>query len=99
MLYLGSGAYGVADAAWIYFSKAPDQLHLRKQPDRPGLPAGPVGVYSPLVTKTWPLQRPSTSCWAVDAGQAGFISVFRADEGRGHTAPGFQPAFAQVLEQ
>ena len=25
-VYLGSGAYGVADAAWIYFSKTPEQL-------------------------------------------------------------------------
>ncbi|MFM9087545.1 MAG: transglycosylase domain-containing protein, partial [Cyanobium sp.] len=28
VVYLGSGAYGVADAAWIYFSKNPAQLTL-----------------------------------------------------------------------
>ncbi len=47
-VYLGSGAYGVADAAWNYFSKTPDQLTLPEAALIAGLPPAP-SVYSPLV--------------------------------------------------
>ena len=47
-VYLGSSAYGVADAAWVYFSKQPDQLTVAEAALIAGLPPAP-SVYSPLV--------------------------------------------------
>ena len=47
-VYLGSGAYGVADAAWIYFSKTPEQLTIPEAAMIAGLPPAP-SIYSPLV--------------------------------------------------
>lgn len=46
-VYLGSGAYGVADAAWVYFGKPLDQLNLTESATLAGLPAAP-SLYSPL---------------------------------------------------
>ena len=40
-VYLGSSAYGVSDAAWIYFSKRPDQLTLPEAALIAGLPPAP----------------------------------------------------------
>lgn len=48
LVYLGSGAYGVADAAWIYFGKSVDKLTLSEMAMIAGLPPAPT-VYSPLV--------------------------------------------------
>ncbi|MBW4443325.1 MAG: penicillin-binding protein 1A [Plectolyngbya sp. WJT66-NPBG17] len=48
-VYLGSNAYGVADAAWIYFSKSVDQLTLGEMATIAGLPPAP-SLYSPLVS-------------------------------------------------
>lgn len=48
LVYLGSGAYGVADAAWIFFSKPVDKLTLSEAATIAGLPPAP-SVYSPLV--------------------------------------------------
>lgn len=47
LVYLGSNAYGVADAAWIYFSKPVSQLTLSEAAMIAGLPPAP-SVYSPL---------------------------------------------------
>ena len=47
-VYLGSGAYGVADAAWVYFSKTPEQLNLSDAALIAGLPPAP-SIYSPLI--------------------------------------------------
>ena len=47
-VYLGSGAYGVSDAAWIYFSKTTDQLTVAEAALIAGLPPAP-SIYSPLV--------------------------------------------------
>ncbi len=47
-VYLGSGAYGVADAAWIYFSKTPEQLTVPEADMIAGLPPAP-SIYSPMV--------------------------------------------------
>ena len=55
-VYLGSGAYGVADAAWIYFSKTPGELTLPEAALIAGLPPAP-SVYSPLVNPDLALQR------------------------------------------
>ena len=48
LVYLGSGAYGVGDAAWIYFSKPVDKLTLSEAATIAGLPPAP-SEYSPLV--------------------------------------------------
>jgi penicillin-binding protein 1A len=48
LVYLGSGAYGVADAAWIYFSKPVDKLTLSEMAMIAGMPPAP-SAYSPLV--------------------------------------------------
>ncbi|MEM9136050.1 MAG: penicillin-binding protein 1A [Cyanobacteria bacterium P01_F01_bin.42] len=47
-VYLGAGAYGVADAAWVYFGKPLSQLTLPEMATIAGLPAAP-STYSPLV--------------------------------------------------
>jgi penicillin-binding protein 1A len=46
LVYLGSGAYGVADAAWVYFSKPVDQLTLSEMATIAGLAPAP-SLYSP----------------------------------------------------
>ncbi|QSJ19969.1 penicillin-binding protein 1A [Nostoc sp. UHCC 0702] len=46
LVYLGSGAYGVADAAWVYFSKPVDQLTLAEMATIAGLAPAP-SLYSP----------------------------------------------------
>lgn len=56
LVYLGSGAYGVADAAWAYFSKTPDQLTLPEMAMIAGLPPAPT-LYSPLVNPNYALER------------------------------------------
>jgi penicillin-binding protein 1A len=48
LVYLGSGAYGVGDAAWIYFSKPIDQLSLPEMAMIAGLAPAP-SEFSPLV--------------------------------------------------
>lgn len=48
LVYLGSGAYGVADAAWVFFSKPVDKLTLSEAATIAGLPPAP-SAYSPLV--------------------------------------------------
>ena len=55
-VYLGSSAYGVADAAWVYFSKSVDQLTLPEAALIAGLPPAP-SIYSPLVNPELALQR------------------------------------------
>ncbi|MEO1349298.1 MAG: penicillin-binding protein 1A [Cyanobacteria bacterium J06635_15] len=51
LVYLGAGAYGVADAAWIYFGKTVDQLTLAESALIAGMAPAP-SVYSPLVNPT-----------------------------------------------
>lgn len=56
LVYLGSSAYGVADAAWIYFSKPVDKLTLGEAATIAGLPPAP-SEYSPLVNKNLAQER------------------------------------------
>ena len=70
-VYLGSSAYGVADAAWIYFSKTPAQLTLPEAALIAGLPPAP-SVYSPLVNPELALQRRAVVLERMR--EAGFIS-------------------------
>ncbi|MEA5619658.1 penicillin-binding protein 1A [Cronbergia sp. UHCC 0137] len=46
LVYLGSGAYGVADAAWVYFGKSLDQLTLSEMATIAGLAPAP-NLYAP----------------------------------------------------
>ena len=78
-VYLGAGAYGIADAAWVYFSKTPDQLTLPEAALIAGLPPAP-SVYSPLVNEEIALERRSIVLDRMQ--QAGFIDASEADAAR-----------------
>ena len=78
-VYLGSSAYGVSDAAWVYFSKTPEQLTLPEAALIAGMPPAP-SVYSPLVHPEFALQRRSIVLRRMR--EAGFIDdeqLARAD--------------------
>lgn len=70
-VYLGSGAYGVADAAWVYFSKPLAELTLPEIATIAGLPAAP-STYSPLVNPDLATER--RDLVLLRMVQAGFIS-------------------------
>ncbi|BAC88103.1 transglycosylase domain-containing protein [Gloeobacter violaceus] len=55
-IYFGSGAYGVADAARLYFSKNIEKLTLTEAALLAGLPQAP-SRYSPLIDKTLARKR------------------------------------------
>ncbi|WP_066375233.1 MULTISPECIES: transglycosylase domain-containing protein [unclassified Anabaena] len=56
LVYLGAGAYGVADAAWVYFSKPVDQLTLAETATIAGLAPAP-STYSPATNPALAKQR------------------------------------------
>ena len=56
LVYLGSDAYGVADAALVFFSKTVDKLTLAEMATLAGLPPAP-SEYSPLVNPDMAKQR------------------------------------------
>lgn len=56
LVYLGEGAYGVADAAWVYFSKPVKKLTLSEMAAIAGLAPAP-SLYSPAVDKEAAQQR------------------------------------------
>ncbi|WP_238178378.1 transglycosylase domain-containing protein [Calothrix sp. 336/3] len=56
LVYLGSGAYGVADAAQVYFSKTVDQLTLSEMATIAALPPAP-NRFSPVVNLELTQQR------------------------------------------
>jgi penicillin-binding protein 1A len=56
LVYLGSGAYGVADAAWVYFSKEVDKLTLGEMAMIAALPPAP-DRFSPQVNMAAAKQR------------------------------------------
>ena len=70
-IYLGSGAHGVADAAWVYFGKRLSQLTLAEMATIAGLPAAP-STYSPLVNPDIAQERRDLVLFRMT--QAGFIS-------------------------
>tara|TARA_B100000700_G_C15041266_1_gene855426 strand:- start:1603 stop:3408 length:1806 start_codon:yes stop_codon:yes gene_type:complete len=55
-VYLGSSAYGITDAAWIYFSKTPSQLNLEEAALIAGLAPAP-SIYSPLINPDLAIKR------------------------------------------
>jgi penicillin-binding protein 1A len=77
VVYLGSSAYGVADAAWVYFSKTPDQLNLAEAALIAGLPPAP-SVYSPLVNPDLALERRAVVLRRMQ--EAGFISASEQEQ-------------------
>ena len=78
-VYLGSSAYGLADAAWVYFSKTPDELNLEEAALIAGLPPAP-SVYSPLVNPELALERRGIVLDRMQ--QAGFITKDERDEAK-----------------
>ena len=78
-VYLGSGAYGVSDAAWVYFSKTPTELNLQEAALIAGLPPAP-SIYSPLLNPDLALSRRSVVLERMV--QAGFITKQAATRAR-----------------
>jgi len=77
LVYLGSGAYGVADAAWVYFSKPVNQLTLAEMATIAGLAPAPTD-YSPLVNKDAAKRRRNLVLQQM--AESGFITPAEAQE-------------------
>ena len=77
LVYLGSGAYGVADAAWVYFSKPVHQLTLAEMATIAGLAPAPT-EYSPLVNKDAAKRRRNLVLQQM--AESGFITPAEAKE-------------------
>ncbi len=56
LVYLGEGTYGVADSAWVYFSKTVDQLTLGEMATLAAMPPAP-NKYSPFVNPEFAKKR------------------------------------------
>ena len=56
LVYLGSGAYGIADAASVYFGKSVDELSLAQAATLAGITPAP-SVYSPFTNQEAALER------------------------------------------
>ncbi|MBW4617919.1 MAG: penicillin-binding protein 1A [Cyanosarcina radialis HA8281-LM2] len=76
LVYLGEGAYGVADAAWVYFSKKVDRLTLAEMAMLAGLPAAPH-EFSPFVNKEVALKRRNLVLQEMQKG--GYITSAEAE--------------------
>ncbi|MBP0017473.1 MAG: penicillin-binding protein 1A [Cyanobacteria bacterium SBLK] len=59
LVYLGSGAYGVADAAWVYFGKSVDKLELGEVATLAGIAPAP-SLYSPIENEEAAKERRNT---------------------------------------
>lgn len=79
LVYLGAGAYGVGDAAWIYFSKPIDQLSLSEMAMIAGLAPAP-SEYSPLVNPD--LARSRRDIVLERMHETGFISAAELAEAK-----------------
>jgi penicillin-binding protein 1A len=78
-VYLGSGAYGVEDAAQIYFDKTVHELSLTQMATLAGLPAAP-SLYSPLINpKAAQKRRDEVLTRMV---RAGFITQVKAAQAK-----------------
>lgn len=78
-IYYGSGAYGIGEAAKVYFGKPPHLLTLPESALIAGLPAAP-SVYSPLVDLNMAMQRQRIVLAAMN--RYGFIGPQQADDAR-----------------
>lgn len=72
LVYLGGGAYGVADAAWVYFSKSIDELTLPEIAMIVGLAPAP-SEFSPLVNEEVALRRRNLVLERME--EAGYITA------------------------
>ncbi len=79
LVYLGSGAYGVADAAWVYFSKSVNQLTLSEIAMIAGLAPAPSS-FSPLVNLDAARQRRDLVLSRMV--EAGFITPAEMEQAR-----------------
>ncbi len=77
LVYLGSGAYGVEDAAWVYFSKTVKDLTLPEMAMLAGLPPAP-SVYSPFVNENAARSRRDRVLRRMQ--EVGFITKAQADD-------------------
>lgn len=75
LVYLGEGAYGVTDAAWVYFSKPLEELTLAEIATLVGLAPSP-NKFSPLVDGKAALQRRNLVLDRMT--EAGFITPVQA---------------------
>ncbi|MBD2184405.1 PBP1A family penicillin-binding protein [Planktothrix sp. FACHB-1375] len=75
LVYLGEGAYGVADAAWVYFSKPLKDLTLPEIATIAGVTPAP-SIYSPLVNPQAAQQRRNTVLQRMQ--QVGYITPDQA---------------------
>jgi penicillin-binding protein 1A len=72
LVYLGSGTYGVADAAWVYFGKSVNELTLPQMATLAALPPSP-NKYSPLVNPKFAKERRNLVLLRMK--EAGFITA------------------------
>ncbi|MCL1462830.1 transglycosylase domain-containing protein [Argonema galeatum] len=75
LVYLGEGAYGVADAAWVYYSKPLKELTLPEIATIVGVTPAP-SVYSPLINPKTAEQRRNIVLQRMQ--EAGFITADEA---------------------
>lgn len=79
LVYLGAGAYGVADAAWIYFGKTVDELSVAEVALIAGMAPAP-SVYSPVVDPAAARQQRDQVIRRMEDG--GVITPTQAQEAR-----------------
>ncbi len=79
LVYLGQGAYGVSDAAWVYFSKPVNKLTLAEMATIAGLAPAP-SLYSPTVNLAVAQQRRNLVLQRMQDG--GMITASSAAEAR-----------------
>jgi penicillin-binding protein 1A len=77
LVYLGSGAYGLADAAWLYFSKPVDKLTLAEAATLAGIVPAP-SLYSPLENPKSALERRNIVLKTM--AETGFITDAEAEQ-------------------
>lgn len=77
LVYLGSGAYGVSDAAWLYFGKPVAQLTIPEAATLAGIVPAP-SVYSPFENKESAIERRNAVLSKMAA--AGFITEQQAEQ-------------------
>jgi penicillin-binding protein 1A len=75
LVYLGAGSYGIADAAWIYFGKSPQELNLSEVTTLAGIIPAP-SVYSPFTNPALAKERRNIVLTRME--QEGFISASAA---------------------
>ena len=75
LVYLGSGAYGVADASWVYFNKPLNKLTLAEIATIAGLAPAP-SVFSPIVNPEVGLQRRNLVLYRLQ--ESGYITAVEA---------------------